>query len=171
MNTLKKLDDVVYQIEKILIVGALIVMAVIVFIQVVLRFFDMGIPWAEELARYLLVWSGFMGAGIATRQRRHLKVDVLPRLLEKKPHAKAYVMRFASLISAGFSFFLVWLSYDFIANTLRTGRVSNSMKFLPIWVVQLSIPVTLFIMACRFLGQTFGELKEESEIASIIEES
>ncbi len=171
MKPLKQLDDGIFSLEKIIIVCALIVMAVVVFVQVLLRFFDMGIPWAEELARYLLVWTGFMGASIATRQRRHLKVDVLPRLLDNKPDIKAYVVRLASLISAGFCFFLVWLSYDFIANTVRSGRMSNSMKFLPIWVIQLSIPVTLFIMACRFLGQTFGELVEESEIANIIEES
>lgn len=159
---LKKFDDAVYSTERVVIVGALITMTLIIFAQVVLRFFARGFPWAEELARYLMIWSGFLGASIATRQRRHLKVDLLTRFLPEG-RAKALVMRLAALISAGFCFFLVGLGTQFVLNSFRGGRVSSSMG-LPIWLVQLSIPLTVLIIACRFLGQAFGELKTTTEI-------
>lgn len=165
---LKKLDSVVYHIEKILIVCALIVMALVIFLQVVLRVLNTGLPWAEELARYLMIWAGLMGASIATKQRRHLKIDVLPRILPPEGRARAIVMRLASLISAGFCFFLVKVGYELVTHSLKTGRTSTSMD-LPIWIVQLAIPVTTFVIACRFLGQTFGEIQEESEVEKLVE--
>ena len=67
---LKQLDDGIYSVEKILIVCALTIMSVVVFLQVLLRFFESGFPWAEELARYLMIWTGFMGASIATKDRK-----------------------------------------------------------------------------------------------------
>jgi TRAP-type C4-dicarboxylate transport system permease small subunit len=165
---LKRLDIFIYQLEKVLIVCALIVMALVVFLQVVLRAFNMGFPWAEELARYLMIWAGFMGASIATKQRRHLKIDVLPRLLSSNGRAKAIVIRLASLISAVFCFFLVKVGYEFVVHSVNTGRTSTSMG-LPIWVVQLAIPITTVVIACRFLGQTFGEIQQESDVERLLE--
>jgi C4-dicarboxylate transporter DctQ subunit len=165
---LKKLDNIVYHIEKILIVCALIVMSLVIFVQVVLRFFSLGFPWAEELARYLMIWAGFMGASIATRQRRHLKLDILPRFLSSNGKARAIIMRLASLISAGFCFFLVKVGYEFVANSFKFGRASTSME-LPMWIVQMGIPVTAFVIACRFLGQAFGEIQQESEVDRFLE--
>ena len=163
-----QLDTVIYRIERVLLVSALIVMSLVVFIQVVLRFFDNGFPWAEELARYLMIWAGFLGASIATRQRRHLKIDILPRFLPADSPAKSVVMRLASLISAGFCFFLVKVGYDFVANSAKYGRTSTSLG-IPIWLIQLSIPLTMLIIACRFLGQTFGELHEDAEFDRLVE--
>lgn len=165
---LKKLDIIIYHVERILIVCALVVMALVVFLQVVLRAFNTGFPWAEELARYLMIWAGFMGASIATKQRRHLKIDVLPRLLSSNGRAKAIVVRLASLISAVFCFFLVKVGYEFVAHSLNTGRTSTSMG-LPIWIVQLAIPITACVIACRFLAHTFGELQPESEMERLLE--
>ena len=165
---LKQLDTTVYQIEKVLVVCALVIMVLVVFIQVVLRFFDRGFPWAEELARYLMIWAGFLGASIATRQQRHLKIDILPRFLPADGQAKVVVKRMASLISAGFCFFLVKVGYDFVANSFKFGRTSTSLG-LPMWIVQLSIPFTTCVIACRFLGQAFDEITEESEVDRLVE--
>ncbi len=150
------------------LVTALIVMSLVVFVQVVLRFFDNGVPWAEELARYLMIWAGFLGASIATRQRRHLKIDLLPRLLPADSKAKSVVVRSASFISAGFCFFLVKVGLDFVSNSMKFGRTSTSLG-VPIWLVQLSIPLTLFIIACRFLGQAFGRIQEDDEFDRLVE--
>lgn len=197
---LAALDQKVYQLERVLIIGALIVMCLVVALQVTLRLCNEltvylttlsetrpwvggiaslldtlpgGFPWAEELARYLMIWAGFLGASIATRKRRHLKIDILPRFLPPDGQAKTMVERATSLISAGFCFFLVVVGYEFVDNSFRFGRTSATLGFftwkLPIWIVQLSIPLTMFVIACRFLGQAFGEIKPESEIDRLVE--
>lgn len=57
---------------------ALLVMVVLVFGNVVLRYaFNSSITISEELSRWLFVWVTFMGAVVAVRQHAHLGTDVL----------------------------------------------------------------------------------------------
>lgn len=39
-------------------------------------------PWTEELARFLLIWIGMLGASYAFSQRAHLGLELLPAKLE-----------------------------------------------------------------------------------------
>lgn len=58
--------------------------------QVVTRFV-LGSPsgFTDELARFLLIWLGMIGAAYAVGQRMHLAIDLLPRALDSKPKARA----------------------------------------------------------------------------------
>lgn len=54
------------------------VMAVTILLQVFLRYVvKASLPWSEELARYLMVWIGLMGASIAVHEGRHVGVSLL----------------------------------------------------------------------------------------------
>lgn len=58
--------------------------------QVVSRFV-LGSPsgFTDELARFLLIWLGLLGAAYAVGQRMHLAIDLLPRALDGRPRARA----------------------------------------------------------------------------------
>ncbi len=58
--------------------------------QVVTRFV-LGNPsgFTDELARFLLIWLGMIGAAYAVGQRMHLAIDLLPRVLDGRPKARA----------------------------------------------------------------------------------
>lgn len=57
---------------------ALMVMVVLVFGNVVLRYaFNSGITVSEELARWLFVWITFTGSVVALREHTHLGTDAL----------------------------------------------------------------------------------------------
>jgi TRAP-type C4-dicarboxylate transport system permease small subunit len=61
-----------------LIAAALAVMVVLVFGNVVMRYaFNSGITVSEEVSRWLFIWSTFLGALVALRERAHLGVDML----------------------------------------------------------------------------------------------
>lgn len=65
-----------------MLVGLLAVMVVIVFTNVVLRFFfHSGIAQTEELSRYAFVWLTFIGAVVVLREEGHLGVDSFIRKL------------------------------------------------------------------------------------------
>ncbi len=40
--------------------------------------------WTEELARFLLIWIGVLGAAFASGQKMHLAIDLLPSKLSLK---------------------------------------------------------------------------------------
>ena len=53
-------------------------MVLFVFLNVVLRtFFNSGLTWSEELARYLFVYVTYIGAISAMHSNAHLGVDTL----------------------------------------------------------------------------------------------
>ncbi|MEH3086617.1 MAG: TRAP transporter small permease [Xylophilus ampelinus] len=61
-----------------LMAGALAVMVVMVFGNVVLRYaFNTGITVSEEVSRWLFVWLTFLGAVVAMKDHGHLGVDML----------------------------------------------------------------------------------------------
>lgn len=155
---LAKIDDAVGKVERGLVTAALVGMVVLVFVQVVLRYvFNTGLPWLEETARYLLIWTGFLGASIATKDRRHIAIDALPRAFSADSKAVALIGTLNHLICAGFCAFLVWIGWDFAGRSMELGRVSTTLE-LPLWIVQGAIPFACSIMTLRFLGFAFGEL-------------
>lgn len=56
-----------------------------VVVGVVMRQLGRPVAWSDEMAQHLLVWTGFVGLMIATRQRAHIRIavitDRLPRPL------------------------------------------------------------------------------------------
>jgi len=65
-----------FHLLRFLIAAFLLVMVVLVFGNVVLRYaFNSGITVSEELSRWLFVWLTFIGAIVAMRDRAHLGMD------------------------------------------------------------------------------------------------
>lgn len=74
-------------------------MAVAVFLQVIFRYiFRSPLFWSEELARYLFVWSSFLGGAIAARKGSHIGLELIQNAV---PGILKLILRFlASLISS-----------------------------------------------------------------------
>jgi TRAP-type transport system small permease protein len=69
----------------IVMAAALAIMVILVFGNVVLRyFFNTGITWSEEVSRYLFIWLTFLGAIGAFKNKDHLGVDMLIKRLPNK---------------------------------------------------------------------------------------
>ena len=61
-----------------LMAACMVVMVVLVFGNVVLRYaFNSGIVVSEEISRWLFVWLTFLGAIVALREHGHLGTDML----------------------------------------------------------------------------------------------
>jgi TRAP-type C4-dicarboxylate transport system permease small subunit len=79
---MEKLSKYLETMLNIFMAFALSLMVVLVFGNVVLRyFFNSGITWSEEMSRYLFVWLTFLGAIGAFKDKEHLGVDMLVKRL------------------------------------------------------------------------------------------
>ena len=77
-----RLDKKISRVEQVLVTILLTMMILLAFSQIVLRnFFATGISWGDSLVRYLVLWVGFIGAAIATREGKHINIDVVSRWL------------------------------------------------------------------------------------------
>ena len=107
-------------------------------------------PWTEELARFLLIWIGILGAAFASGKRMHLAIDILPtalegtrkRLLENGINVIILLFAVAVLLIGGSR--LVFI-------TSKLGQVSTSLD-LPLAVVYAIVPISgLFIVIYKLL--------------------
>ena len=154
MKLLYSLDDKIGRLEQILIAVLLTVMILLAFWQIVLRnFFATGIDWGDSLVRYLVVWVGFIGAAIATKEGKHITIDVLSRWVAGKG---SFAMRAVSHIcSAVVCGLLTWAGIKFIWFEAQMG--GTTFFKLPIWVPELIIPITFGLMTLRY---TLGLISE-----------
>ncbi|KAB1442819.1 TRAP transporter small permease [Pseudodesulfovibrio senegalensis] len=75
----KGLHAVLYWVS----VSAMTLMLVLIFLQVISRyFFGHTFEWSEELSRFLFVWVVFLGSALIMGESGHLSVQLLARKLE-----------------------------------------------------------------------------------------
>ncbi|GAB6053995.1 TRAP transporter small permease subunit [Magnetospira thiophila] len=78
---MKKVIDVLHQVEEGFLALLLAAMTLVTFIQVVLRYvFSSGFIWALELVTFLFAWLVIMGIGYGIRVHSHIGVDAFIRL-------------------------------------------------------------------------------------------
>ena len=78
MNAVERLLAGYARLLEVVIAICLLMMVVLVFGNVVLRYgFNSGITVSEEMSRWLFVWLTFLGALIGLREHAHLGTDAL----------------------------------------------------------------------------------------------
>ncbi len=120
MKLLHRLDLLISKVEGALLIAFLSAMVLMSFLQVVLRnFFDWGFVWGDTFLRYLVFFIGLLAASLATRDEKHINIDVLARILPPKLKAVAAVL--TNLFAATVTYFLMRASVEFISDGLTPG--------------------------------------------------
>lgn len=96
--------------------------------------------WSEELARFLLIWIGILGAAYASGQQMHLAIDLLsPKLNERN---KKLVKGIIKALIVGFAFLVLVVGGSrliYISHTL--GQTSPALQ-LPMSIVYGVLPLS-----------------------------
>jgi TRAP-type C4-dicarboxylate transport system permease small subunit len=102
-------------------------------------------PYTDELARYLLIWVGLVGAAYAMGKRMHLAIDLLPLRLTGRAHHALNLL--IDLLVMLFAFFvMVFGGARLVALTLMLEQTSAALQ-VPLGYVYMALPVSgLLIM-------------------------
>ena len=84
MNNIHDIDKVINKILRFIVIIMLSVMSVVVFAQVLFRIVHLSIPWSEELSKYLLIWSTFLGAAICIRKGSLVGLEFLKNSMSEE---------------------------------------------------------------------------------------
>ena len=84
MEIIHGIDKVINKILRFIVIIMLSVMSVVVFAQVLFRIVHLSIPWSEELSKYLLIWSTFLGAAICIRKGSLVGLEFLKNSLSEE---------------------------------------------------------------------------------------
>ena len=129
---MKRLEQAFHALNRWMLIGMLAVMSVIIFCNVVLRYStNASIEWAEEVARHLMIWVTFIGAGPVLRYGGHIAVDNLQDALPK-PVARLLRALIALLIG-GMLVFLFWFGLEYMDRTQYQLTPSTQISFAYIY--------------------------------------
>lgn len=84
MKLVYEVDKIINKILQAAVVIMLSVMSIVVFAQVVFRIVHMSIPWSEELSKYLLIWSTFLGSALCIRRNSLVGLEFFLNSMSKK---------------------------------------------------------------------------------------
>jgi TRAP-type C4-dicarboxylate transport system permease small subunit len=150
MKLLNALTAILVRIETVLLVVFLSVMGVLSFAQVILRnVFGTGILWADPMVRQMVLWSGFMGAALATSADRHISVDAFTKYLSVRTNQTIKII--TSLAAAVVTFFLAQAAWEFVLTEKETG--GEIFLGISSWVGLTIIPAGYLLITIHFFVQ------------------
>lgn len=124
-------DRVVAWVEKALIAVILLSMVLLSFGDYLGREFPVfagHFEGAPNLAMVGMVWVGFLGASLATRDGKHLTMDAADKLLS--PGAAEFARRFAALVTAGLCYKLMGYAWVLTSEGLE---FTDTLEGLVVW--------------------------------------
>ena len=135
------------------LVAILGIMVVNVLWQVFTRFFtNSPSSFTDELARYLMIWLGILGAAYVTGKNEHVAINFFTKKFSEK--LQKLISSFISISVLGFAFFGMLIGgcrLVYITTTLE--QYSPSLK-IPLAVVYAIVPVSGLLIIFYKLTQS-----------------
>ena len=122
----------------------LLAMLACVFLGVVFRLADAPLAWSDEMAQYLLVWTGFVGWIIAGNRGSHIRVTALIERMRGRARLAAEIA--IQVLVAALGLVLLTQSFGLIARNADVAWVSLPLS---VALVYLPIPVAGFAIVLR----------------------
>ncbi|QGU16729.1 TRAP transporter small permease subunit [Leclercia sp. 119287] len=161
LNRLKAAVDRVIAAFCVIVMVALVVCVVW---QVISRYvLNQPSTLTDELARFLMIWVGLLGAAYTVGAQRHLSIDLLALSLSRPKQAllnlfvNVMIFVFAGLV-------IVTGGIRLISKTFETAQVSAAMQ-IPMGYVYLILPLSGLVMmfyALNYVCQSFLHFKSTS---------
>ncbi|MDH3761748.1 MAG: TRAP transporter small permease [Gammaproteobacteria bacterium] len=138
----------VHRVEDALLVALLTTMIVLASTNILLRnFFDSGFVWIDPILRVMVLWLGLIGATVATRKNKHIRIDLLSRYFERNTHR--LIQSIVGQVSAWTCLLVAWYGFKWIHLDYQDGM--TSFAGIPAWLLEVIIPVSFALIGLRYL--------------------
>lgn len=96
--------------------------------------------WSEELARFLLIWIGILGAAYVAGQKMHLAIDLLLPKLNPANQVRLNILINLLIITFALTVMVIG-GFRLIYITSVLGQLSASMR-IPMYLVYSVVPIS-----------------------------
>ena len=141
-----------HRVEDSLLVLLLTAMILLASTQILLRnFFDSGFVWIDPLLRVLVLWLGLVGATVATRKNKHIRIDLLSGLFERNTHR--LIQSIVGQVSAWTCAVVAWYGFGWIRLDYADGV--TGVGGVPAWMLEVIIPLSFALIGLRYFILSF----------------
>jgi TRAP-type C4-dicarboxylate transport system permease small subunit len=144
--------------EEILVIGLLLFLVFAVNIEVFRRYIlNQSGAYSEEIARFALIWTIYLGVPYAIKMRRHIICDVIPARI---PRRLDLIINFISyLCFLIFSIVMVVQGYELVISQIAVDKRTEAMH-LPIWYFSIIIGIGFGLAVIRLLQSLRENIQE-----------
>jgi TRAP-type C4-dicarboxylate transport system permease small subunit len=156
-----KLKKAIHQFEDAILLILLSSMILLASTQIFLRnLFDFGIVWADPLLRVMVLWLGLVGATVASRDNKHIRIDLLSSFFTKRTHEiiQCFVGIFSAVVCLIIAWYgMQWVRLDYLDNLVGVAGI-------PAWMLEVIIPISFALIGIRYclLAICWGRLYVQS---------
>lgn len=135
----------------------LIFLTIILFIEIILRyFFNSSLIWGEEMARYLFVWFVYVSMSYAIVVKSHIKIDSMMRLLPEK--YRLICTQIGIVVWIVFAGVIIYFTMNYVIEAFLRGHEAIASG-IPMWLIYLGIPVGFLLSIIRLLIEFIQNFK------------
>lgn len=145
---LDKADSTMAVVERWLIAGCVIGMALSSFANVIGRnVFNYSLPFTEEIMQILQIWLTFLGISYGARAGRHIRVTALLDMVGEG--LRKWLLVAGQIVTCALLAWLAWLAYKYVGSLSASGRVTPSLRW-PLDLLYSIVPIGLALGAIQF---------------------
>lgn len=109
------------------------------------------LTWSEEVARYFMVWTVFIGAALGARHGVHIGIEAVVKLFPLRLTRAMYLV--AGALSLTFCVLLCVYGFIVVRIIAGTDQISPAMEIPMTWVYAAA-PIGGVLMAIHFMQAT-----------------
>lgn len=147
-NSLPRILRVLARLEDGILIGLLLAMIGLAGTQIVLRnVLHSGYVDGDQILRILVLWVGLFGAIVASRDDKHISIDLLTRYFSVRlgQVVQVIVHLFVGLVCGIITYHAVRFVYlEYQGGTIAFGAVAA-------WMTELILPLAFGLMTLRYL--------------------
>lgn len=160
---MRRIESLLLAANRAMVALALAAIFLIVFANVVGRYgFGTSLPWAEEIARFLMIFATFAGAGLALREGRLVAIDSLIVLVSRYPLLYLTIRWLGVLLMGIFMALLLYFGIRFVQfgwdKETMALQISRGIPYLAI-----PIGAGLFLLHLAFFARRYARGEFEAD--------
>jgi TRAP-type C4-dicarboxylate transport system permease small subunit len=144
-------------VENATLISLLGLMVVLAGTQIIFRnLLNLNLIGVDQLLRLLVLWVALLGAVAASREDKHISVDLFSRLLPARTRVAVRVI--LDLFTTTVCILIAWHAARFVASERAAGSMVTAL--IPMWIAQLILPVAFTLIALRYVLHLVKHLHE-----------
>ena len=165
-RTLDIMADITLVIARVMIT----VMIVLVVIDVVARYaFNSPLGFASEYVMYLMVGVTLLAANYVLREKGHIRVDIVVRLLPQR--AQVWLVVVTDAIGIYCVVLLLIQTFNLTVQSFAAKTSSVTPMATPLGIVQMMLPIGFGLLLIEFIRVFIIAIKDALSFSQSIEET
>ncbi len=137
--------------------------------EVVMRKLGMPTKWSEEFSQIAQIWCVYLGIAFALQKRSLIIVDIIGDNINAT--LRKTLDLFAIILTALFCILTMANSFKDIGYSLKTSATGDSVLAIPMWVIQISLPIGLFLLFLQCLSEFYKTCTGTEETLSELDQA